>query len=122
MAVLLAGRVAAVNVDAPAAAATYTSPSINLRRAAALGDIALGSVFDAFIFHEGQNFTYFVEGSDDNVTFFTLATAAVAGHVAGAAGTLLTLRVPANWVRIKITNTGGAPATNFRVWGSAGVL
>lgn len=122
MTATIAGFLTAANVDAPAAGVEWVSARIALRDTnSRWGAIAKGTVFDAFIFHEAKNFTYFVDVTNDGITWRTIATAAVAGHAAAGQGTSLSLRVPALAVRLRVRNDGAAPATNFMVAAQATV-
>lgn len=114
---VLGREVYAVNADAPAAAATYQSRPLDIRQDLPFGVATRGVLVDAFLFHEAQPLTWFIEGSESGNAgdWWILDTGVHAGHAAGGAGTLRTVRVPFRFVRIRVTNTGAAPATNFRV-------
>lgn len=120
MAVTLAAR--ETTTTAPAAGASWTGSTIELRSDGPQGPLAKASLVDFFIWHEGQPFTYFVEGSEDGVTWQIIQSAAVAAHVAGNPGTFVSPRVPSKFGRVRVLNTGAAPAVAFRVWSSWGVL
>lgn len=122
MAVTIAGRILADNADAPASLAEWTSDSIALRRESQHGPLALASVLDFYIFCEGRNFTWWIDGSEDGATWFVMATAAELAHVAGGLGKKGTERIPASLVRMRVRNDGAGAITNFRVIGSCSVL
>lgn len=102
-----------------AGGATWTSAPIASHRADVLrgGQAALAHEIDLAIYHEAQTFTYFVEGSDERVDWFLLATATVVGGtIAGGVLTQATVRIPSRWARVRVANGGGAPAAVLAVF------
>ncbi|MFG0317545.1 MAG: hypothetical protein ACF8XB_09740 [Planctomycetota bacterium JB042] len=116
----LTRRIVAETADAPAAAATWTSGDLALVFDGAAGTVTIGSRFAAFIFHEGQDFSWKIEGTDDGTAYYVLdeSSGSVTGHSSGGKGLTVSAECPFKYVRLLVTNDGGAAATTFAVAGA----